>query len=129
MTDADLLAELARLLGRLDPVPADAHAAAVLAGTFLGTRWDWLDLVPMAGAGVRGDACLWRADGVLVEVADRIGGLLTIPVSRAELHSAAGVTVLPVDAVGCFSAAAPPGRLRLVLHREGAAPLVSGWFR
>ncbi|MGH3864432.1 hypothetical protein [Actinokineospora sp.] len=129
MTDEELLAELAGMLDRVDPVPAAVRTAAMLAGTFLGARWDWLELSPLAGVEVRGDARMWRCGAGVIEIADRVCGLLTIPVTRAELHSASGVVVVAVDSVGAFSVRLPAGRMRLVLHRADEVPLVSGWFR
>jgi hypothetical protein len=129
MTDNDLLAELAGMFDRLDPVPVPVRTAAVLAGTFVGARWDWLDLVPMTGVAVRDGARVWQSSAGVIEVTDRVSGLLTIPVTRVELHGTAGVVEMPVDAVGGFSARRPSGRIRLVLHRDGDVPLVSEWFR
>ncbi|MBC6446583.1 hypothetical protein [Actinokineospora xionganensis] len=129
MTDAELLAELAGMLDRVDPVPATVRTAAMLAGTFVGARWDWLELSPLAGVAVRGGARMWRCGAGVIEIADRVSGLLTVPVTRAELHSAAGVLAVAVDSVGAFSAQLPTGRMRLVLHRAGDVPLVTRWFR
>lgn len=129
MTDADLLDALAGMLDRLDPVPTSVRTAAMLAGTFVGARWDWLELTPMAGVAVRGDARMWRCGAGVIEVGDRVSGLLSVSVTRAELHSSAGVVPVAVDAIGAFSVRLPAGRMRLVLHRADGVPLVSGWFR
>jgi hypothetical protein len=129
VTDAELLADLAGMLDRLDPVPAAVRTAAMLAGTFVGARWDWLELTPMAGVAVRGGTRMWRCGAGVIEVADRVSGLLTIPVTRAELHSSAGAVAVAMDSLGAFSARLPAGRMRLVLHRADSVPLVSGWFR
>lgn len=129
MTDADLLDAVAGMLDRIDPVPTSVRTAAMLAGTFVGARWDWLELTPMAGVAVRGDARMWRCGAGVIEVGDRVSGLLSIRVTRAELHSSAGVVPVAVDSLGAFSARLPAGRMRLVLHRADSVPLVSGWFR
>lgn len=129
MTDSELLADLADMLDRLDPVPTSVRTAAMLAGTFVGARWDWLELTPLAGVSVRGGARMWRSGAGVIEVADRVSGLLSIPVTRAELHSSAGAVPVAVDSLGAFSARLPAGRMRLVLHRPDSVPLVSGWFR
>lgn len=129
MTDADLLDAVAGMLDRIDPVPTSVRTAAMLAGTFVGARWDWLELTPMAGVAVRGDARMWRCGAGVIEVGDRVSGLLSIPVTRAELHSSAGVVPVAVDSLGAFSARLPAGRMRLVLRRADSVPLVSGWFR
>ncbi|SDC92788.1 hypothetical protein [Actinokineospora iranica] len=132
MTDAELLAELAGLLDRLDPPPPRVHAAAVLAGAFLGVDWDLLDLVPQPCAAVRGDGAVWRrGEDVLIELGARVTGLVAprLGVAHAEIHSREGARVLPVDEVGCFSGDLPSGRVRVVLRRPGSAPLVSPWLR
>ncbi|CRK60297.1 hypothetical protein [Alloactinosynnema sp. L-07] len=127
MTDADLLADLAGMLDRLDPVPTRVHRAAVAAGAFLGARWDWLALTPTPAAAVRGEARIWRSAACVIELSDHLSGLLAIPVTRVELHSGEGVVEVPVDVVGGFSARVS-GRVRLVLHRDGDVPLVSEWL-
>ncbi|PPK64538.1 hypothetical protein V5P93_007007 [Actinokineospora auranticolor] len=131
MTDAELLAELADLLDRADPVPERVFAAAVAAGALLGIDWLPLELVAHAGVAVRGARAVWRGDDVLVELGPRITGLVApgLGVTHAEVHSRDGAEVLPVDGLGCFDAPVPDGRVRVVLHREAAAPLVSDWLR
>ncbi|HVK24917.1 MAG TPA: hypothetical protein VM677_26460 [Actinokineospora sp.] len=127
MTDAELLADLAGMLDRLDPVPARVHRAAIAAGAFLGMAWDWLDLIPAPAVAVRGDARVWHSSVGVIELSDGVSGLITIPVKRVEIHSGNGVVEAPVDLGGGFSADVS-GRVRLVLHRDGDVPLVTEWL-
>ncbi|MDQ3402193.1 MAG: hypothetical protein M3548_02215 [Actinomycetota bacterium] len=129
MSDRALLSELAGLLSRLDPMPPSVRSSAVAAGGFLGTTWDWLDLSPQLTVAVRGPAHVWRSAELIVEVGDRLAGIVTTSVTKLELHSASGVVVLSVDESGCFSADLPPGFIRIVLYREDSVPQVSAWFR
>ncbi|GAA3004119.1 hypothetical protein [Actinokineospora diospyrosa] len=131
ITDDELLAELRTVLDRLDPMPNRVREAAAAAGALLGIDWAELDLIAAPCVPVRGVREAWRGDGLVVELSNRITGLVTrdLGVTHVELHSRDGLTILHLDPFGTFSTELPDGRVRLVLHRSNAVPLVSPWLR
>jgi hypothetical protein len=119
-----LLAELARLLRRMDPMPPRVLADAEAAGALL--RFDellvtLLDTVPAARAAGR-RLRLGRPGGEPVlelEIRDvgpalRLAGLAP-PGTRLTVRAAAGEEHVPVDAAGYFTAEVPAGPVQLVL--------------
>ncbi|MBM7770540.1 hypothetical protein JOD54_000744 [Actinokineospora baliensis] len=129
--DDELLTELRAVLDRLDPMPGRVRDAAIAAGALLGINWAELDLIAAPCVPVRGVREAWRGDGLVVELSNRITGLVTrdMGITHVELHSRDGAAILRLDAFGTFSADLPDGRVRLVLHRSNAVPLVSPWLR
>ncbi|WP_026425868.1 hypothetical protein [Actinokineospora inagensis] len=131
ISDDELLSELRGLLDRLDPTPRRVVDAAVVAGSMLGARWVEVELTEVKGVLATGARTVWRGDGLLVELGRRVTGLVDpkLDVTHVELHSHGAVEVLAVGSIGTFCAERPDGTIRLVLHRSGAAPLVTSWLR
>lgn len=123
------LADLADLLGRLDPPPPRARTSGVVAGALLGVEATPMELVAEEGAPVRAAGGLWRSDALLVEIGDRVTGVAADGIDRVEVHTCEGVTEVRPDHLGGFAARRPPGLVRLVAHPAAGRPLVSPWLR
>lgn len=136
-----LLAELARLLRLVDPMPprviADAEGAGVLARATRGCDEELvalLDTVPAvrsAGRRLRlgrpGGEAVVELELRRVGAAVRVTGLAP-PRARLAIHWPAGSHDVPVDAAGYFTAEVPAGPVRLLFTGPGDVPAVSGWL-
>jgi hypothetical protein len=131
----NLLAELARLLRRADPVPPAVVEAAEAAGALIAL--DWLELladtVPLLRS--TGARRLTFGPDPLVHLEIRRTGPTVDIVglgpahARLDLHSPETTTAVDLDEAGYFQCLAlPAGRLRLVLTEPGQAPRPSRWF-
>ncbi len=122
MTGPALLAELAALLRRVDPMPArvlaDAEAAGPAATGLLVPLVDTIPPVRSAGRRMRlgrpGGESVLEVELRRVGRAVRVAGLAP-PGARLELRWPAGGAPVPVTAAGYFTAEAPAGPVRLLL--------------
>ena len=139
--DDELMAELATVVARADPVPSAVTDAA--RGAFTWRRIDEElavlsfdsavdELVGMRGAGDRQLA--FEADGVTIELevvggtADLVGQVLPAPSTVALEIQFAGAppALVPIDEYGLFTASARSGPFRLLV-RSGGRPVATEW--
>lgn len=128
--DHDLLAELAALLRRVDPVPDDvrALAEAVLDLAFVSPEWTRLEPVAeplLVRAGRR--SFRFAAGGVSVRVDLRGAALVGLvhPVMDVEVHWPTGSRQVRPDAYGLFRLEdVPRGPLRVLIGHTH----VTRWF-
>lgn len=142
-----LLAELARLLRLVDPMPARVVADAQAAGRLLrrpGERdssrakvdplvvlFDAVPAVRCAGRRVRlgppgGDAVL-ELEIRHLGAAVRIAGLALVG-ARLEVRSPTGGAAVAVDGAGYFTTEVPAGPVRLLLTLPGGGTSATGWL-
>jgi hypothetical protein len=134
-----LLAELARLLRRMDPMPPRVLADAEAAGALVPTRFDellvtLLDTVPaVRAAGRRLRLGRLGGEAVLeVEIRDlgpalRLAGLAP-PTARLAVRHATGTADVPVDTAGYFTTEVPTGPVRLQLTDPAGRTCATAWF-
>jgi hypothetical protein len=146
LADDDLLAELRRVAGDADPVPAQVHQAArsvlitrdldaelaVLIGDsraadFEAVRADeggWL--LSFAGGGLHVDMEVTGSDGGPARLVGQVSG---VPVRECHLEPAGGsLRRLDLDDLGRFIAeAVPHGPVRLQCRLSGGALVTTAW--
>jgi hypothetical protein len=134
-----LLAELGRLLRRMDPMPPRVLEDAEAAGALVPARIDellvtLLDTVPaVRTAGRRLRLGRPGGDPVLeLEIRDvgparRLAGLAP-PGARLAIRHAAGTDDVPVDAAGYFTAEVPGGPVRLQLTDPAGRTCATDWL-
>ncbi|HEX4720887.1 MAG TPA: hypothetical protein VH333_00125 [Pseudonocardiaceae bacterium] len=134
MNDSELLARLADVLDRFDPVPAEVEMAATGAGRLAGRVASTLALVADGLPGARGGGRLlgFAGDGRRVELEIESDGsvveLTGVASGVAELRVRwpGGERVVDVDSWGRFTVAGlPAGPLSMVVRAPDA---VGPWF-